>query len=123
MQIIKIAISCISLFLTINSSAQLTTQPDPNKKLQVVEASCGMCQLGLKGKDCALAVRISGKAYYVDGASIDSFGDAHAKDGFCNAINKAEVQGEIVNNRFKATYFHLLPVAANIPAKAGKKKG
>lgn len=73
-----------------------------------LEASCGSCQLGLKGDDCSLAVRLDGKAYYVTGTVIDDHGDAHAKDGFCNAIRKAEVQGELVNNRFVATYFKLL---------------
>jgi len=83
-------------------------QPDPSKKIQLVEASCGECQLGLPGKGCDLAVRIDGKAYFVDGTSIDEHGDAHASDGFCEAIRKAEVQGEIVNNRFRATYFKLV---------------
>ena len=82
--------------------------PDPNKKIMVVEAACGECQFKLKGDDCDLAVRIDGKAYFVDGTNIDSHGDAHAKDGFCNAVRKAEVQGELVNNRFKVTYFKLL---------------
>ena len=97
----------------VSSSAQSKTtkvsKPDPNKKIQVVEASCGECQFGLEGKSCDLAVRIDGKSYFVDGTSIDEHGDAHAKDGFCKAVRKAEVQGEIVNNRFKATYFKLLP--------------
>ncbi len=75
----------------------------------MVEASCGECQFGLEGKSCDLAVRIDGKSYFVDGTTIDEHGDAHAKDGFCKAVRKAEVQGEIVNNRFKATYFKLLP--------------
>lgn len=83
--------------------------PNPNKKMQVVEVACGECRLGLPGKSCDLAVRIKGKAYFVDGTSIDEHGDAHAKEGFCNAIGKAEVQGEIVNDRFKVTYFKLLP--------------
>lgn len=82
--------------------------PDPNKKIMVIEAACGECQFKLKGDDCDLAVRIDGKAYFVDGTNIDSHGDAHAKDGFCNAVRKAEVQGELVNNRFKVTYFKLL---------------
>jgi len=97
----------------VSSSAQTKTtkvsKPDPNKKIQVVEASCGECQFGLEGKSCDLAVRIDGKPYFVDGTTIDEHGDAHAKDGFCKAVRKAEVQGEIVNNRFKATYFRLLP--------------
>jgi Family of unknown function (DUF6370) len=57
--------------------------PDPNKKIQIVETSCGQCKLGLAGKSCDLAVRINGKAYFVDGTTIDEHGDAHAKDGFC----------------------------------------
>ncbi|UPL47889.1 DUF6370 family protein [Hymenobacter sublimis] len=83
--------------------------PDKAKEVRVVEASCGQCRLGLPGKSCDLAVRLDGKAYFVDGTTIDSHGDAHAKDGFCQAIRKAEVQGEVVDNRFKATYFKLLP--------------
>ena len=81
---------------------------DSTKKVQIVEASCGECQFKLPGKSCDLAVRIDGKAYFVDGTSIDDHGDAHAKDGFCEAIRKAEVQGEIVDNRFKATWFRLI---------------
>lgn len=82
--------------------------PDPAKKIQTVETACGECQFKLEGKGCNLAVRMDGKAYFVDGTDIDSHGDAHAKDGFCNAVRKAEVQGELVNNRYKVTYFKLL---------------
>jgi hypothetical protein len=83
-------------------------QPDSTKKILIVEASCGQCQFHMSGKGCDLAVRINGKSYFVDGTSIDDHGDAHAKDGFCLAVRKAKVQGEIVNNRFKATYFKLI---------------
>ena len=85
------------------------SKPDSNKKTMIVEASCGECQLGLKGKSCDLAVRINGKAYFVDGTKIDDYGDAHSKEGFCEAISPAEVQGKIVGDRFKVTYFKLLP--------------
>ena len=84
------------------------SMPDSTKKIQIVEAACGECQFKLTGKGCNLAVRIDKKAYFVDGTEIDSHGDAHAKDGFCNAISKAEVQGQIVNDRYKVTYFKLL---------------
>jgi hypothetical protein len=77
---------------------------------QTVDIACGECQFKMKGKDCELAVRIDGKPYFVDGKSIDDFGDAHGEHGFCNAVSKAEVTGEIVNNRFKATSITLLPV-------------
>jgi hypothetical protein len=91
-------------------SALLVNAQDKKEqpKAQIVEASCGQCQFGLKGHGCDLAVRIDGKAYFVDGSSIDSHGDAHAKDGFCEAIRKAEVTGEIVNDRFKASSFKLI---------------
>lgn len=90
-----------------NNTANISV-PDSAKKIQVVEATCGQCQFHMEGKGCNLAVRISGKTYFVDGTSIDDHGDAHAKDGFCEAIKKAEVQGTVVNNRFKATYFKLV---------------
>lgn len=77
-------------------------------KTQIVEAACGQCQFGMNAKGCDLAVRIDGKPYFVDGTSIDQHGDAHAHDGFCNTIRKAEVSGEIVENRFKVTSFVLL---------------
>jgi Family of unknown function (DUF6370) len=100
-----------SFFVFSASSQQKETKqqhPDSTKKIQVVEAACGECQLGLEGNSCDLAVRIDGKSYFVDGTNIDSHGDAHAKDGFCKMIRKAEVQGSIVANRFKVTYFRLL---------------
>lgn len=101
---------CASV-LTASAQTKETKAPEPDKtkKILIVEASCGQCQLKLPGTDCDLAVRIDGKAYFVDGTNIDSHGDAHAGDGFCNAIRKAKVQGEVVNGRFKATYFQLLP--------------
>ena len=102
------AMSLIS-FTSFAQKESKTTLPDSTKKLMEVEASCGQCKFGLQGTDCDLAVRIDGKAFYVDGTSIDEHGDAHANDGFCNAIRKAKVQGEVVDNRFKATYFKLVP--------------
>lgn len=86
--------------------------PDATKKTMVVETACGECQFKMTGKTCDLAVRIDGKSYFVDGTTIDEHGDAHAKEGFCNAIRKADVQGSIVNDKFKVTYFKLhLPEA------------
>ncbi len=79
------------------------------KQTQIVEVACGQCQFGLPGKSCDLAIRVKGKAYFVDGFNIDSKGDAHAKDGFCNAIRMAEVSGEIVKGRFKSSRLELLP--------------
>lgn len=88
------------------------SKSDPEKEIWIVDVSCGECNFGLKGKGCDLAVRIKGKAYFVDGTNINDHGDAHAQDGFCNAVRKAEVQGELVDNRFKVTYFKLIDPAA-----------
>lgn len=95
---------------------------DNTKAVKVVEASCGECQFGLQGKSCDLAVRIDGKAYFVDGTNIDDHGDAHAKEGFCNAVRKAKVQGEVVGDRFVATYFQLLPEPKKAKSTAKKSK-
>ncbi len=111
----KVICLLLTSFFTITAIAQDTTTkaPDKNKELLIVDAACGQCKLGLAGKSCDLAVRINGVAYFVDGSHIDSHGDAHADNGFCNAIRKAQVQGEIVNKRFKASYFRLLPDVEN----------
>lgn len=93
------------LFIGIAVTAQDKKKFD---KPTVVEASCGECQFGMKGKSCDLAVRIDGKTYFVDGTTIHDHGDAHAEKGFCNAISKALVTGEIKGDRFKATSFALI---------------
>lgn len=78
---------------------------ETKEKPIVAEVSCGQCQFGLTSqKGCDLAVRIDNKAYFVDGAHIDDFGDAHdKKTGFCEVIRKGEVTGKIVDGRFKAS--------------------
>lgn len=87
-----------------------TIQAQEKPKTQIVEASCGQCQFGItEKKGCDLAVRIDGKSYFVDGTKLDDHGDAHAEDGFCSAVRKAEVIGEVKDNRFVVTYFKLLP--------------
>lgn len=94
-------------------NAQTAPQKTATAKVitkQTVDIACGECQFKMKGKDCELAVKIDGKSYFVDGKGIDDFGDAHGEHGFCNAVSKAEVTGEIVNNRFKAKEIKLLPV-------------
>jgi hypothetical protein len=81
---------------------------DPLKKVYIVEASCGQCQFKMAGKGCTLAVRIDNRSFFVEKADIDEFGDAHSKEGFCNAIRKAKVQGEIAGDKFVASYFEIL---------------
>lgn len=110
---------CLSIF-GLAANAQATPSQNTSIKNKIVEIACGECKFKMKGKSCDLAVRIDGVAYFVDGKTVDDFGDAHAEHGFCNAISKAEVTGEIVNNRFKATSIKLL---THKEAKSGKTKG
>jgi hypothetical protein len=92
-------------------NAQSAQEKKQGQKVQIVEASCGQCQFGMKDKKgCDLAVRVDGKAYFVEGTDIHKHGDAHSADGFCSTIRKAEVVGEVKDNKFVVTHFKLLPV-------------
>lgn len=105
---ILLLFSVVSAIAQTKSKETISTKPDPSQKIMTVEAACGECQFGLTGKGCDLAIRMNGHAYFVDGTNINSHGDAHGADGFCEAISKAEVQGKVVNGRFKATYFKVI---------------
>lgn len=102
-----IALLFISIGHCVTAQDTSAIQFAPSKKTKIVQAACGQCQFKMAGKGCTLAVKIKGKAYFVDKAHIDAFGDAHSKMGFCNAIRKAKVQGEVLNNKFVASYFAL----------------
>ncbi len=91
----------------------LASKPDPNKQLLSVDVSCGECNFGMSGNSCDVAIFLNGKKYFVDGVGINDYGHPHAKDGFCMAVHKAEIQGEIVKDRFKATYFKRLEKTTN----------
>jgi hypothetical protein len=106
LSLIFVCLASLSSFS--QASKESISTPDPGKSIQIAEVACGECKFGLPGKSCDLAIRIDGKSYFVDGTEIDSHGDAHAKDGFCNAISRAEVQGEVLNDRYKVTYFKLI---------------
>ena len=107
--ILLILFTCSAFSAALAQKSKAGYNTTKEKGSQIVEASCGQCQFKMEGKSCDLAVRINGKSYFVDGTKIDDHGDAHAKDGFCEKIRKAEIKGSIVNNRFLATYFKLIP--------------
>jgi hypothetical protein len=81
-----------------------------NEIKQIASVSCGQCQFELNSEDgCDLAVKIDGKAYFVEGFEIDDFGDAHDEHtGFCEVIRKGEVVGKIENNKFIASSIKLV---------------
>jgi len=98
------------IFMGFSAYAQeAASEKKNNPEPHIVEASCGQCNFGMKGGGCSLAVKIDDKAYFVDGVNLHDVGDAHAADGMCNVVRKAEVEGSIVNDRFQASSFKLLP--------------
>jgi Family of unknown function (DUF6370) len=108
----KIIFSVLVFFSFLTSYSQEASQKklvfDKSKKVYEFETACGTCMFKMQGKTCKLAVKFNNKDYYVEGTGIDDHGDAHDKDGFCNAIRKAKVQGELVGDKFLVTYFELI---------------
>ncbi|OYU55387.1 MAG: hypothetical protein CFE25_10640 [Chitinophagaceae bacterium BSSC1] len=108
----KLFLLTLISFCFLVSFSQETSQKklafDKTKKVYELETACGTCMFKMKGSTCKLAVKINNKDYYVEGTSIDDHGDAHSKDGFCNSIRKAKVQGEIVGDKFLVSYFELI---------------
>lgn len=101
----------VSFCFLVSFSQEVTKKKlvfDKSKKVYELETACGTCMFKMDGKTCKLAVKINNKNYFVEGTSIDDHGDAHDKDGFCNAIRKAKVQGEIVGDKFLVSYFELI---------------
>ena len=94
------------LFIIFFSFSQ---QKIDKNKIQTLDVSCGQCQFKMtEKKGCDLAVLIDGKPYFIVGTTIDEHGDAHAKDGFCEAVRKAKVIGELKDSKFYITYFELI---------------
>jgi hypothetical protein len=120
----KILFLLFTIFTMGNLNAQVKKDNTIKfSKPTIVDAACGQCQFHLKTqKGCDLAIQVNSMAYFVDGTKIDEHGDAHANDGFCNAIRKALVQGTVVNNRFVATSFKLL-TEEELKKLKEKKKG
>lgn len=83
---------------------------EKQEKEILTEASCGQCKFELKSqKGCDLAIKIDDKAYFVKGANIDDFGDAHdEKTGFCNVVRKVKAKGKLKNDKFIASFFEIV---------------
>ena len=102
-------LSCNSQSNQQQNSAEQKSVANESTKI-TAEVACGECQFGLHGESCDLAVKIDGKAYFVDGLGIDDLGDAHAEDGLCNTIRKGNVEGYLKEDRFIAQNITLLPL-------------
>ncbi len=106
----RLFLICVLLVLACKKEKKISINElkfSTEMELIKAEASCGICMFNMDGKSCELAVKINDEKYYVKGADIDSFGDAHSDSGFCNAIRKVEIQGEVISNKFLLTYFKL----------------
>ena len=90
----RILFSLIALFLFIAANAQDSNNKklvfNPKNPVYELAATCGTCMFKMEGK------------------GLDDHGDAHDKEGFCNAIKKAKVQGSVVGESFLVTYFELI---------------
>ena len=107
-------------FTTMGSMEQKSLEVNQKEKQYRCIVSCGTCMFQMEGKGCKLAVKIDTTYYFVEGAGIDDFGDAHATDGFCNAIKKAKVRGVIQGNIFVANKIEILGATTSKKIKENK---
>lgn len=106
---IALSLAALSLAVLALVSGCALISTDNSYDAVVLEAACGQCQFALQGESCDLALRDGEQAWFVDGTLIDDHGDAHADDGFCNAVRQARVSGHVEGDRFVVTDFELLP--------------
>ena len=78
----------------------LETIPRNNYLKGDVLMSCGMCNFNTDENDCKLAIKVGRYVLPVKDVNIDAHGDSHAKDGYCNVIKKAYVEGSVRGNKF-----------------------
>ena len=97
------------LIIDFSTVAQQFSPHNPGMRVNlIVDASCASCQFNKSDDECFLAVEINAEMYYVDGTTINDHGDTHGRDGFCNVIRKAHVEGGVDGNKFLLEKFSLL---------------
>ena len=91
----------------VTNTSVLTAIPKNKVVEGLVEASCGMCNFGMNSKGCGLAIRIGEQVLKVKGSKLGEHGDVHAKDGMCETIRVAQVDGRVYQNKFYSDSFTL----------------
>lgn len=107
--VLRVMLPCILLASTAGCEPSDTPAGVSTQASSIVDAACGQCKFGLAGGGCELAVRVDGNAYFVTGPSIFDLGNPHAEDGMCLVVRRAQVTGEVVDDRYVASSFELLP--------------
>lgn len=102
-------VKVISLSIIVFAMVSCATMKNTDKTIEgTYDVSCGICNFKMTGDECALAIIIDGKEYYVEGSAIDEYGDAHADDGLCTVVRKAKVKGAINKGAFVAEKIELI---------------
>ncbi len=78
---------------------------------QQAEVACGTCVFQIPGgAGCFWAIELDGRHYWVQGVAPQDAVHAHGPEGMCTLARKATVEGRLVDDRFVATRFELLPL-------------
>ena len=84
---------------------------------QLVTVACGSCVFGQHDRPgCYWAMELDGQYYEVLGA-LPPDHDSHAPGGMCTMKRQAHVDGQVVEGKFVATRFELVPLD-HVPAGA-----
>lgn len=95
-----------NIFLVVMLMFSVSAFSQKKVENKAVDGGCGMCIFKDKKFDgCAMAVKIDGKIYKVEGVDKKEFGGMHTEDGYCKVMKKAQVSGEIKRGKFYAKNF------------------
>lgn len=98
------------LFVAVISLASCASMKEGKSPIEgTYNVSCGVCNYEMTGAECALAIKIDDKMYYVEGDDLHEHGNPHAEDGLCNVERQARVKGVITKGVFVAETLELLP--------------
>jgi len=100
----------LMLFITVISLASCASMKEGKSPIEgTYGVSCGICNYEMTGEECALAINIEDKYYYIEGEDLHEHGNPHAEDGLCSVERQALVRGTITKGVFVIETFELLP--------------